>query len=262
MEHKIRELLKNNKAIFLALDHGLEHGPKDFNQKTINPEYVFNIAKEGRYNAVILQKGLAIKYHENYRYKIPLILKLNGKTKMPQNAEPYSPQLCSVSKAIKLGADAVGYTIYYGSPYEAEMMREFSRIEEEAHDHGLPIIIWAYPRGPGVSDEDTDTLAYAARASLELGADFIKIKYNDDYEGFKWVVKGAGNAKVFLSGGKKTEPKNILTEIYEVMKAGASGAAIGRNVWQHEEPLKMTEAVRAIIFGNKKPEEALKLLRR
>ena len=124
MQHKIKELLKNNKGVFLALDHGLEHGPKDFNQRTIDAEYVFNIAKEGKYNALILQKGLAMKYYDSYRYKIPLILKLNGKTTMPKGLQPYSPQLCSVSKAIKLGADAVGYTIFYGSPFEREILKE------------------------------------------------------------------------------------------------------------------------------------------
>ena len=128
---KINELLTNNKALFLALDQGLEHGPKDFNLTTINPEYVFNLARDEKFNAIILQKGLAIRYHENYRYKIPLILKLNGKTGLGHR-EPYSPQICSVKKAVKLGADAVGYTIYFGSPYEPEMFKEFSKIEEEA----------------------------------------------------------------------------------------------------------------------------------
>ncbi len=31
MESKIKDLLTESKALFLALDQGLEHGPKDFN---------------------------------------------------------------------------------------------------------------------------------------------------------------------------------------------------------------------------------------
>ena len=97
--HKVNELLTNKKALFLALDHGLEHGPTDFNQKNINSEYVLDIAVKGNYNAIVLQKGLAEKYYENYRSKIPLILKLNGKTSINKDKtqDPYSPQLCSVS---------------------------------------------------------------------------------------------------------------------------------------------------------------------
>jgi len=261
IQHKINELLTNNKALFLALDQGLEHGPKDFNLTTINPEYVFNLARDEKFNAIILQKGLAIRYHENYRYKIPLILKLNGKTGLGHR-EPYSPQICSVKKAVKLGADAVGYTIYFGSPYEPEMFKEFSKIEEEAHDYGLPVVLWAYPRGSGVEESSTDTLAYAARASLELGADFIKIKYNGDSEGYKWIVKSSGNSKLFAAGGEKKDVKDFLSDVYNVMKAGASGVAIGRNVWQSEHPLKISDAVKAIVFGNKTVEQALKLIKK
>ena len=261
MHHNINNLLNKDKAVFLALDQGLEHGPKDFNLKTINPEYVFNIAKEGNFNAIILQKGLAVKYNENYRYKIPLILKLNGKTNL-SHQDPYSAQICSVNKAVKLGADAVGYTIYFGSPYEAEMFKEFSKIEEEAHDHGLGVVIWAYPRGPGIDDMNTDTLAYSARACLELGADFIKIKYNGDPDGYKWVVKSAGNTKLFTAGGEKKDFRALLTDVYNVMQAGASGIAIGRNVWQSEQPLKITDAVKSIVFGNKTVDQALKLIKK
>src|SRR3989344_1314426 len=261
MEHKLNDLLTKGRGVFLALDQGLEHGPKDFNLQTINSEYVFHLAKEGNFNAIILQKGLAIRYHENYRYKVPLILKLNGKTKMSPG-DAYAPQLCTVNKAIKLGADAVGYTIYFGSPHEALMMKEFAKIEEEAHEYGLPVVLWAYPRWHGIDENSTDTLAYAARAALELGADFIKIKYNGDAKGFNWVVKSAGNAKLFIAGGEKTDAKHILTEVHDAIKAGVSGVAIGRNVWQSEQPLKITDAVKAIVFGEKTVEQALKLVKK
>jgi class I fructose-bisphosphate aldolase len=256
---KLNSLLTNGKAVFLALDQGLEHGPGDFNYKNINPEYVFDIAKKGEFNALILQKGLAIKYHDNYRYKIPLILKLNGKTSLPNNVEPYAPQLCSVNKAVKLGADAVGYTIYFGSPYETEMLKDFAKVEEEAHDYGLPVVVWAYPRGTGISDRDTDVLAYSARAALELGADFIKIKYNGD-RNYNWVVKSAGNAKLFMSGGAKRDANGFLSDLYHVMRCGGSGIAVGRNVWQAANPLKVTKAIKSIVFDNKNVEKAFKFI--
>ncbi len=261
MEDKVNSLFTNKKTIFLALDQGLEHGPKDFNTTTINPEYIFNLTKNNDFNALILQKGLAMKYRENYSYKTPLIVKLNGKTKLGNNSDPYSPQICSVAKAVKLGANAIGYTIYYGSIHEGKMFKEFASIEEEAHEHGLPVILWAYPRGNGVTELSTETLAYAARASLELGADIIKLRYNNDAQGFNWVVKSAGSAKVVVAGGEKTEPENLLKEVYDQIKAGASGVAIGRNVWQADKPLAITKAIKAIVFENKKPDQALKLIR-
>jgi class I fructose-bisphosphate aldolase len=254
------KLLTNGRAVFLAYDQGLEHGPTDFNMSNVNPSYILDIAKQGKFNAVILQKGTAEKYYEPYSSDVPLILKINGKSQIPKIA-PISTQICSVKYAVKLGASAIGYTIYDGSEMEPKIFKDFGRIQEEAHDYGLPVVAWMYARGKAVHDDvSTEVLAYSARIGLELGADFIKIKYNGDPEGFKWVVKCAGKAKVFVAGGLKADSPQVLQNIRQVMDAGASGLAIGRNIWQHPEPMKMTRAIRKIVFDNKSAEEALKEL--
>lgn len=259
---KIDRLLTRGKTLLLAMDQGLEHGPKDFNIETINPEHVLDIAMKGKYNGMILQKGIAEKYFENYKQRIPLIIKLNGKTNLVKG-EPYSAQNCSVKKAISLGAAAVGYTIYVGSAFEPKMFEEFGRLQEEAHEYGIPVIAWMYPRGAVVQDDlNTDLLAYAARIGLELGADFIKMKYNHDLEGYKWVIKCAGKARMLVAGGEKTTYENFLKEAYEVMQAGASGMAVGRNVWQSEKPLEITNALKLVIFEGKRPEQAIKYVNR
>ena len=100
--------------MYLAYDQGLEHGPVDFNDVNVDPAFIMKLAKEGGYNGVIFQKGIAEKYYDK---SVPLIVKLNGKTNLVKE-EPYSPQLCSVKEAIELGASAVGYTIYVA--YEKE----------------------------------------------------------------------------------------------------------------------------------------------
>jgi len=257
-KHDIQGILTNKKALFLAMDQGLEHGPKDFTVKTINPEYVLDIAVKGKFNGMILQKGIAQKYFENYRKGVPLILKINGKTGIA-DVDPYASQTCSVKQAVKMGAVAVGYTLYIGSPREAEMIKEFAKIEEEANDYGIRTIMWAYPRGRFIkNDIDTDTLAYAARTALELGADFVKMKYNFDLPGYKWVVKCAGRTHVLIAGGEKGTEEKLLTEASEAMKAGCTGMAIGRNVWQHNNPLEITAAVKKVIFENASPAAALK----
>lgn len=257
---KMYRLLSGGRALFLACDQGLEHGPTDFNLNNINPNYILDIAEKGGYNAVILHHGVAEKYYQNYRDRVRLIIKLNGKTNIAE-VEPYSAQVCSVKRAVKLGAEAVGYTIYVGSPREADMFREFSKIVEEAHDYGTPVIAWMYPRGPFVkNDETTEILAYSARVGLELGADIVKLKYHNDTEGFKWVVKAAGRCKVVVAGGHKEDPAALMHQAKEIVDSGSIGMAIGRNIWQHPEPLKITKALRKIVIENQGVEEALKVL--
>ena len=55
-----------------------------------------------------------------YAGEVPLILKLSGKTDIPSEAYAFSPQTASVEDAVRLGADAVGYTLYVGSPSQGE----------------------------------------------------------------------------------------------------------------------------------------------
>ncbi len=258
---KIDKLFREDRTMMLAYDHGLEHGPIDFNADDVDPEYVIYIAVNGGYNAFICQKGIAEKYHENYRKKIPLIIKLNGKSNIPR-IFPISRQLCSVKKAVDLGADAVGYTVYVGSPLEPKIFENFGKIQEEAHDYGLPVVAWMYPRGRFVSNEtSTSMLSYAARIGLELGADILKIKYNGKKEDFKWVVKCAGKAKVAVAGGSKLPDIDLLKRVKDMMKTGISGMAIGRNIWQHKNPMKMTAAVKSIIFEDAEVKEALEYLK-
>lgn len=256
----INKLGKNGRFLFLAYDQGLEHGPIDFNLKNCDPNYILDIALEGRYTGVILLPGVAEKYYQSYYKDVPLILKINGKTRLP-HIPPQSRQLCSVERAIKLGASAVGYTIFDGSEKEPEIFSEFTQIVEKAHDYGLPVIAWMYPRGEAIKDEySNELLAYSARIGMELGADIIKIKYNHDPEHFNWVVKNAGKTKVVLSGGDKTEPMEFLKTVQDVIDCGVSGVAVGRNVWQSDKPFSLSKALRSVVLDKKKPEEVEHLL--
>ncbi|MFH1425464.1 MAG: hypothetical protein ABIG28_01900 [archaeon] len=250
MKIKWGKLLTKGKAIYLAYDQGLEHGPVDFNDSNVDPLYILEIAEKGKFNGVVFQKGIAEKYNNEIKKSgVGLIMKLNGKTNLPKG-EPISRQLCSVREAVDLGAVAVGYTIYIGSTYESIMLEEFENIEKEAHALGLPVIAWVYPRGKGIAGKTSRGLmAYSARVALEIGADMVKLQYNGVVRDLQWAVKSAGKTKVVIAGGVKKEGKAFLREVENVMKAGAVGLAVGRNVWQNKEPLEISGEIRGIVLG-------------
>lgn len=252
-------LLKNGRGLLLAYDQGFEHGPMEFDDESVDPENILAIGRDTSvYTGIIFQKGIAEKYYVRAGGEAepgsqnlpPLILKLNGRTSFHRGEEPYSPQICSVDEAVLLGAKAVGYTIYVGSEMEAQMMKEFSTVEKEAHEKGLLVVGWMYPRGKHVvgKENDKDTLAYAARLGLELGCDFIKIHYTGDPQSFSWVVKSAGKAGVFVVGGPKVEKQELLKVAREVIEAGAVGMAVGRNIWQNSDPIEMSKELSEVIW--------------
>lgn len=261
MRINIDKLLHKGRALFLAYDQGLEHGPTDFDNKNVDPEYILNIALEGGYTGVILQPGVAEKYWRGAYRKVPLIVKLNGKSRLAK-IDPISRQTCSVERAVKLGASAVGYTIYDGSPNEPEIFQEFGAIVEKAHDYGLPVIAWMYPRGRFIHDDvDNEILAYSARIGMELGADMVKIKYNGDVDNFKWMVRCAGRTGILVAGGSKKTTHEFLNDITATTRSGALGVAVGRNVWQSDRPFSLSKALRAVVIDRKSPMEAAHFLK-
>lgn len=237
--------------MFLAYDQGIEHGPTDFNDKNVDPKYIIDIAKNGKFTGLIFQKGVAEKYNEEIKKSgIPLIVKLNGKTSLVKG-DPISAQICTVDEAISLGACAVGFTLYIGSIHEEEMIEEFVAIQRKAHKKGIPVIAWIYPRGKSLEGKsDKELIAYAARVGLEVGADIIKIHVNVPKKDLQWAIKSAGKAKVVIAGGSKTTSKGLEKEINDAIGAGANGVAIGRNVWQAKNPIQVAEKIKKIIFEN------------
>lgn len=259
--------------LVLPIDQGLEHGPADFfaNPESLDPRYQFELALEGRFSAIALHVGLAEKYYHEFAGEVPLILKLNGKTGVPSDAQAFSPLTGTVEDAVRLGADAVGYTVYVGSPSQDRDFRQFLDVRREAERLGMPVVVWAYPRGEAISKkggrESLYAIDYAARVALELGADIVKVNYPvasekdaespapynslhlSSDEAFRKVVESAGRALVLVSGGEKVGDPELLRKVRSSMDAGATGIIFGRNLWQRPKPdaLRLTRELHAIF---------------
>jgi fructose-bisphosphate aldolase, class I len=152
--HRIlyRHGLGNGTALFLPYDQGLEHGPRDFfaNPAAGDPRYIVRLAVEGGFNGIAIQIGLAEKFYWDFAGEVPLILKLNGKTDIPSDGFALSPLHASVEEAVRLGADAVGYTLYVGTPAQEQDFAPYMTVRRDAQRLGMPLIVWAYPRGDAV----------------------------------------------------------------------------------------------------------------
>ena len=262
----------NGTLMVLPLDQGLEHGPTDFfpNPPALDPDYQFRLAVEGGYSAIALGVGLAEKYMGDYCGRVPLILKLNGKTNIPDDDEAVSAAFASVEDAVRLGADAVGYTIYVGSPRQDVELREYRRVRQDCERLGMPLVMWAYPRGRAIDARGgRGTLYaqdYAARVAEELGADIVKLHeptadtsdVPEPYRSLKEdaparvrrVVRSAGRVLVLFSGGEKDDRDDrVVAKVRLYKEAGATGVMFGRNMWlrRFDEALALTRRVHRIL---------------
>lgn len=269
--------LRNGTAIFLPYDHGLEHGPRDFfaNPAVSDPRYILRLAMEGGFNGIAIQIGLAEKFYWDYAGELPLILKLNGKTDIPSDAEALSPLHACVADAVRLGADAVGYTLYVGTPAAEADFRQFRQVRQDAQTFGMPLVVWAYPRGAAVDAkggrDSFYAVDYAARVASELGADLVKVNfphpekqagvkapYQQEFssqQAMDAVARSANRTLLLVSGGEKAGDDAMLSKARQAMEAGATGLIFGRNVWQRErsESLRFVGRLREILAGYPRP---------
>jgi class I fructose-bisphosphate aldolase len=252
-------LCRNGKVLILAYDHGLEHGPVDFREvpESADPARTFEAATHPAVTSVAVQKGVAEAFYPSYEDDVDLLLKLNGTSNLWMG-EPDSAVNCSVGYADSIGAAAVGFTVYGGSNHEIEMVEEFRDAQEAARQHDLPVVMWSYPRGQGLkNDTKPSTISYAARLALELGADVAKVKHPGSREAMAEAVRMAGPTKVVMSGGSKTTDREFLESVKETIDAGGKGLAVGRNVWQREDPTRILDALEQVIFEGATVDEAL-----
>ncbi len=236
--------------LVLAHDHGLEHGPAAFEstRQRLDPEAVFEMATHDAVTAFAVGKGLAETYYPSYEDDVTLLAKLNGTSSLWMG-EPDSSVSWSVDYAADLGADAVGFTVYPGANHEVEMTEEFREVQEAARDLDLPVGMWSYPRGQALKDHRApEVIAYATRIGLELGADMAKVKHPGSREALAWACEAAGDMPVLLSGGSKVSDEAFLRTVEEAFEAGVSGLAVGRNIWQREEPEPFLDALEAVVF--------------
>jgi len=267
----------NGTLLLLPIDQGIEHGPRDFfpNPASKDPEYQFRLATEAAYSAIACQIGLATKYYPDYAGQVPLVLKVNGKTDVPPSDDALSTTNASVEDAVRLGADAVGYTLYVGSPRQDQDLRQLQTVREDCDRYGMPLVIWAYPRGSAVAKKGGQNsfyaIDYAARLAMEMGADVVKLNMPkidpdkdkdapapykelevDQEEAVRQVVESAGRSLVVLSGGSRIDDDALLGQTRMIMEAGGSGVIYGRNVWQREwaDAVEIIEQVKEIMLSN------------
>jgi class I fructose-bisphosphate aldolase len=261
--------------LFLPIDQGVEHGPRDFfpNPASKDPEYQFRLAAEAGYSAIACGYGMASKYYPDYAGQVPLLLKLNSKTEVPPSDEAFSPCHAVVEDAVRLGADAVGYTLYVGSPRQDEDFIQLGKVRQDCDRFGMPLVVWAYPRGRDIEKvggrDSFYAIDYAARVAMEMGADIVKLNmpklnpekdkdspapYNEmkvtQEEAVRQVVESAGRSLVVLSGGSKVDDDTLLDHTRMIMEAGGSGVIFGRNVWQRDwnEALRIIEQIKETLL--------------
>ena len=141
------------------------------------------------------------------------------------------------------------------------MLEDLGKVAIECMEWGMPLLAMMYPRGPKIEDEkEVEMVKHAARVGAELGADIVKCPYTGSPDTFREVIEGC-MVPVVIAGGSKTSDEETLQMIEGAMQAGGAGISMGRNAFQHENPINLVKAACAIVHEGIPAAEALKMVR-
>lgn len=260
----------SGKLVVLPVDQGFEHGPaRSFavNRAGYDPRYHAQLAVDAGCSAHAAPLGAVQRIARDYADDLPLILKCNSADSLYTGPDPVPAVTAGVEDALRLRCAAVGFTIYPGSAGRNRMYEDLRRLASDARAAGLPVVVWSYPRGSGISHEGrtaVDVVAYAAHLACQLGAHVVKVKpptaaiglpaagdaleragtpLNTLADRVRHVVESAfdGHRIVIFSGGAAKDTAAVLEENRQTALGGGFGTIMGRNSFQrpHDEAVQL-----------------------
>jgi DhnA family fructose-bisphosphate aldolase class Ia len=246
----------NGRALIVATEHAAIFGP---GKGTERPGETIAKVVAGGADAIMTSFGIAGHFARDLS-PVGLILRADGApTKLgPDTA---APVWFGVEEALRLGADALCVSAFPGHYTEGATLDNLAAVTRRAQAWGLAVQAEMVPGGMGSGPEarTTENVALAARVGIELGADWVKVPY---VEGFSQVTGACYKPVLIMGGGRRSGEAEILAEVRAAMDEGASGATIGRNIFEADDPEAMTAALSAIIHQDASAEQALAILRR
>ena len=245
-KRRVRRLFsaRSDKTILLPLDHGVTEGlltgledMKTLLQQ-LDPKLV---------QGVILHKGLARELGSFVDTRQNLIVHLSAGTR--HGLPPYNRSLvCSIQEALRIGADAVSVHINIGNDLEDRMLSDLGMVVDEAHQLGIPVLAAVFARGGQIVNElDPTLVAHCIRLGAELGADIVIVPFSGETDSFARAIAACPVPVLIAGGPRQPGFENFLQMIKQVMDTGAKGVSIGRNIFQHPEPIKALEMIAEIV---------------
>lgn len=213
---------------------------------------------KARPDAVTMQIGVATTFWQAHAGAVPMILQSSmlrlDDSSLALGATP--------EDAVRLGADAIAVVGFMRGKTEGHYLQVIADYVRQAARWEMPVILHVYPRvftdgGVSVSYEPED-VAWAAHCGAELGVDVIKVPYCGDVAAYAQIVAQSPVPVVAAGGPKAADLRAALAMMADVVKSGAAGATIGRNIWGFDPIGASVKAFKAVLHDGLGPDDALR----
>ena len=231
----------DKRSVVVALDHaqfrgalpGLESMP-----------FIIEEVVTGGADGVIVNPGAASTCVSSYAGRCGLIVRVTGASTHRNPSFDYHRRVCSIERAVALGADAVIAMAFIGGEGEGASLALLAEISEACSRFGMPLIAEMLPVDPE-RFQDAEWIGLAARAGYELGADIIKA-YMTGTEADGKVIRGCGVPFLAAGGPRSADPMKLAAHAIE---RGAAGVAFGRNVFEADDHRHTVTELVEVVHG-------------
>lgn len=271
---RLRRLLGSDGRCFdLAVDHGV-FNERSFLNGIEDMRRLVEMVVEANPDAIQLSPGVAPLLQEKAgKQKPALVMRVDVTNAYGQGKQCvlFSRMIeNAVEQALALDAACIVVNLLY-LPDQLELyaqcIENICRLKAQSVRYGMPLMIEALAMKPDAqsggytADGDLDKIAPLVRQAVELGADLIKADPCDDINQYGKVIEVAAGCPVLLRGGSKIPDKELVLRTHEAIQLGVVGIVYGRNIVQHEHPVRMIHALMALVHEGATAEQAWKILR-
>jgi len=266
---RMNRLFTNGGCLDVALDHGVCNEPGFLKGLEDMPGVVDTLIK-ARPDAIQMAYGQAdLLQSRPEKDKPALVMRIDMGN--PYNATRHRVMWALLQNheepivgALEMDAACVVVNLFM-LPDEPELFRQcvenISKVRAACHKYGMPLMIEPLvmlpndARGGYQVDGDAEKIVTLVRLASEMGADIIKADPTDNPEDFHRVVETA-RVPVLVRGGGREDLKAVLMKSAALMGQGAKGMVYGRNIYQHDNPRAVVNALMALIHKGASGEEA------
>ena len=266
---RMNRMFTNGGCLDVALDHGVCNEPS-FLRGLENMETVVGTLIDAKPDAIQMAYGQAdLLQSRPEKDKPALVMRIDMGN--PYNDQRHSVMWSELQNhdepiigALEMDAACVVVNLFM-LPDEPDLFRQcvknISRVRAACHTYGMPLMIEPLVmlpndvRGGYQVDGDAEKIITLVRLASEMGADIIKADPTADPEDFHRVVETA-RVPVLVRGGGKEDLKTVLQKSAQLMAQGAKGMVYGRNIYQHDNPKAVVNALMAMIHQGSSGEEA------
>jgi fructose-bisphosphate aldolase/2-amino-3,7-dideoxy-D-threo-hept-6-ulosonate synthase len=234
---------EKKRCLLSPLDHGGWLGPIT---GLDDPQAIVRQVIAGGANAILASPGFLRAVEPVLRPDVGLVLRVSLTAGLSARGAQETP-IAQLETALRMDADAVAVSVFFGRDGDIEIYRWLADLIQACEPMGMPVVAEMMPSNE--QSFDATAIAHAARIGMEIGADVIKTNYCGKVDQFAHIVQ-AVPLPIIVAGGPKSTPETSTVQLVrDAIAGGASGVAIGRRVWQSEDPEAMTRQIHQALFA-------------